>query len=52
MTITSDLLISIKTEIERLTKIDPQITDVIISIELKKENEELKNFMYIQLPNK
>lgn len=51
MTISSDILISIKSEIERLTKIDPQITDVIINIELKA-NQKSKNFIKINLINK
>tara|TARA_R110002050_G_scaffold100383_2_gene207782 strand:- start:383 stop:538 length:156 start_codon:yes stop_codon:yes gene_type:complete len=51
MTISSDILISIKSEIERLTKIDPQITDVIINIELKANQKE-KNFIKINLKNK
>jgi len=51
MTISSDILISIKSEIERLTKIDSQITDVIINIELKA-NQKAKNFIKINLKNK
>jgi hypothetical protein len=51
MTITTDTLVFIRKEIKKAQKIDPQITDVIISIELK-ENQEHKNFMYISLPNK
>tara|TARA_R110000823_G_scaffold313977_3_gene442206 strand:+ start:451 stop:606 length:156 start_codon:yes stop_codon:yes gene_type:complete len=51
MTITPDTLISIRSEIERLIKIDPQITDVIINIELKA-NQKTKNYIKINLKNK
>ncbi len=50
MIISSDTLISIKSEIERLTKIDPQASDVIINIELK-DNQKFKNFIKINLKN-
>lgn len=51
MTLTADTLISIKSEVERLTRIDPQITDVMINIELKA-NQKTKNFIKINLKNK
>tara|TARA_R110000822_G_scaffold288362_1_gene409693 strand:- start:277 stop:432 length:156 start_codon:yes stop_codon:yes gene_type:complete len=51
MTLTADTLISIKAEVERLTRIDPQITDVMINIELKA-NQKTKNFIKINLKNK
>mgnify|MGYP003625173870 CR=1 FL=1 len=50
MTLSTDTLMSIKAEVERLTKIDPQATDVIINIELKA-NQEYKNFIKINLKN-
>jgi len=50
MTITPDTLISIKSEIERLTNIDPQITDVIITVQLKEQVKD-KNFLFIELKN-
>ena len=50
MIISSDTLISIKSEIERLTKIDPQITDVIITVQLKEKDKD-KNFLFIDLKN-
>lgn len=51
MTLNTDTLISIKSEIERLTKVDPQVTDVIITIQLKEKNDNDKNFLYIDLKN-
>ena len=51
MTLTADTLISIKSEVERLTRIDPKITDVMINIELKA-NQKTKNFIKINLKNK
>ena len=47
MTLTADTLISIKAEVERLTRIDPQITDVMINIELKA-NQKTKNFINLK----
>tara|TARA_R110001592_G_scaffold21148_1_gene85819 strand:- start:351 stop:509 length:159 start_codon:yes stop_codon:yes gene_type:complete len=52
MTITTDTLISIKSEIERLTKIDKQITDAIITIQFKENViDKNRNFLYIDLKN-
>ena len=53
MIITSETLISIKSQVEKLTNIAPQITDVMVSIQLKecKESDD-KNFMYLTLINK
>ena len=50
MTINPETLISIKSQIEKLTNIDPQITDAIVSIQLKESDN--KNFMYITLINR
>lgn len=50
MTINHETLISIKSQIENLISVDPQITDAIVSIQLKKSDE--KNFMYITLINR
>ena len=50
MTLSTDTLMLIKTEVERLTKIDPQASDVIINIELK-DNQKFKNFIKINLKN-
>ena len=50
MTINNETLISIKSQIENLISVDPQITDAIVSIQLKKSDE--KNFMYITLINR
>jgi len=44
MTLNTDTLISIKSEIERLTKVDPQVTDVIITIQLKEKKIVTKIF--------
>ena len=52
MTITTDTLLSIKSEIERLTKIDKQITDAIITIQFKENViDKNRNFLYIDLKN-
>ena len=51
MTINSDTLISIKSEIERLTKIDKHITDVIVTIQLTEKKDSDKNFMFLTLKN-
>ena len=51
MTINSDTLIYIKSEIERLTRVDPQISDVIVTIQLKEKEDNNKNFLYIDLKN-
>ena len=51
MTLTTDTLISIKSEVERLSKVDPQVTDVIITIQLKEKKDSDKNFLYIDLKN-
>ena len=50
MTINHETLISIRSQIENLISVDPQITDAIVSIQLKKSDE--KNFMYITLINR
>ena len=52
MTLTTDTLISIKSEVERLSKVDPSITDVIISIKLKEKKGKDEHFMYINLKEK
>lgn len=49
MRITSDTLVTIRKEIKKAQILDPNITDVIITIKLK-EDQEQKNFMYISLP--
>ena len=51
MLINSDTLISIKSEIERLTKIDKHITDVIVTIQLTETKDSDKNFMFLNLKN-
>ena len=51
MLINSDTLISIKSEIERLTKIDKHITDVIVTIQLTEKKDSDKNFMFLTLKN-
>tara|TARA_R110000822_G_scaffold52547_1_gene136083 strand:+ start:84 stop:245 length:162 start_codon:yes stop_codon:yes gene_type:complete len=52
MVINSDTLISIKSEIERLTKVDSQITDAIITIQLKENViDKDRNFLHIVLKN-
>jgi hypothetical protein len=52
MTLSTNTLISIKSEIERLSKVDPSITDVIISIKLKEKKGKDEHFMYINLKEK
>ena len=52
MTLNTDTLISIKSEIERLLKVDPQITDAIITIQLKESViDKDRNFLFIDLKN-
>ena len=50
MNINTETLISIKSQIEKLTSADPHITDAIVSIQLKESDN--KNFMYINLINR
>ena len=51
MTLNTDTLIAIKSEIERLTKIDKHITNVIVTIQLTETKDSDKNFMFLNLKN-